>query len=73
MISDKKQRAVVSLLRGVQSDVNFRQIRGSSGHYMTALQQTGFRVLSTISNADPETRSVYTHTHTRRSLCDVEG
>ncbi|KAK7148433.1 hypothetical protein R3I93_012688 [Phoxinus phoxinus] len=52
----KKQRAVVSLMRGVQSDINFRQIRGSSSHYMTALQQTGFRVLSTFPKADPETR-----------------
>ncbi|XP_050982867.1 leucine-rich repeat-containing protein 9 [Labeo rohita] len=52
----KKQKAVVSLLRGVQSDFNFRQVRGSSNHYMTALQQTGYRVLSTFSNTDPETR-----------------
>ncbi len=28
---------------------------------MTALQQTGYRVLSTFPNADPETRSVHTH------------
>ncbi|XP_067277190.1 leucine-rich repeat-containing protein 9 isoform X1 [Pseudorasbora parva] len=52
----KKQRAVASLLRGVQSDINLRQIRGSSSHYMTALQQTGFRVLSNFPKADPETR-----------------
>jgi len=63
--SDKKQRAVVSLMRGVQSDINFRQIRGSSSHYMTALQQTGFRVLSTFPKADPETRSLHTHAYSR--------
>ncbi|XP_073775247.1 leucine-rich repeat-containing protein 9 isoform X2 [Danio rerio] len=52
----KKQRAVASLLRGVHSDINFRQFRGSSSHYMTALQQSGYRVLSTFPNTDPETR-----------------
>ncbi|XP_051504244.1 leucine-rich repeat-containing protein 9 [Myxocyprinus asiaticus] len=52
----KKQRAGVSLLRGIQSDINFRQIRGSSSHYVTALQQTGHKVLSTYPNSDPETR-----------------
>uniref|UniRef100_A0A8C2F4X0 Leucine rich repeat containing 9 n=1 Tax=Cyprinus carpio TaxID=7962 RepID=A0A8C2F4X0_CYPCA len=52
----RKQKAVASLLRGVQSDFNFRQIRGSSSHYMTALQQSGYRVLSIFPNADPETR-----------------
>ncbi len=61
---DRKQKTVVSLLRGVHSDYNYKQIRGSSSHYMTALQQTGYRVLSTFPNADPETRSVHTHTCT---------
>ncbi|TRY55271.1 hypothetical protein DNTS_015750, partial [Danionella cerebrum] len=53
----KKQRAVASLLRGVQSDFNLRNFRGSSSHYMTALPQTGYRVLPSVPTTDPETRN----------------
>lgn len=60
---DKKQRAGFSLLRGLQSDVSLRQIRGASNHYPTLLQPTGHRVFSIYPNNDLESRCVYTLIH----------
>ncbi|XP_055025567.2 leucine-rich repeat-containing protein 9 isoform X2 [Misgurnus anguillicaudatus] len=55
----RKQRAGVSLLRGLQSDVSFRQIRGPFSLYTTALQPIRQRVFSTYPNIDSENRFRY--------------